>query len=891
MSRLPPILNNLDASDLAVRLFAILRLQELTGKQAIPEKLKQAAESETDPALKLYLNWLAYPETTGNDADLASLNGLLQEPSPDWPRALRLLLQANKQSAAPALEILRQADLNRLPDSLLPVLVGFYSRFGDDQDIARLESWCSHVNPAVTILAVEGLSRIQPERLRTFLYPLLTSESAGIRSRAIRLLYRWHPQEALDQMASMLDSDIVDERRAALSHAFFLPFDRIKDNLLRFMIKEEMPTLLVQAGQLLIINPDIEVAKTMATVAAETSAEKAPVISNILAQQCEFLARLGLIDSEPGEYATRLIQEARTANDQKRLAGLTQAIRAGVLQQQLGEDLPQAAAWLKNLFSLSLSPQTLLPIVESLAIIEPGFLLPHMPELLQIRDIKLQIAALSAMAMAAPAQAEKLLEQYLCSAAPSRRKTGINVLARLDKAFAQPLLLRTLARETEPELLELIETLLSDPLTREALVSLLGSAQQAEDNSRQLALIARLCGKAGQNFSAVSAACSTKSGFSTEEIMLGRAERQLETVVKSRLPEAGTEKSELFRNYQKSRPVARITLIFSALQKDTFASADLVDLLREETGVIQSFALQVAIRATELKNQKSYSPAQLLKQNLAQKIPVWVDVATALLMMSDQSARLTAPILQQRRWASWPETLFPFMLHFIGKTARPQFSTVVSSLLHHSRPEIKCYAIACLLAINPGELPEHLAELCNDENGEVADFARNAARQIQAMARHSGDSLSGKLLRIMANPINSWQNLKLPTQAAVSAAIIAFLALFLNFTRQVAPPGSAETATIAPTTAGKNTNTIHRFEHWRQPAEPGQIRVVFGRIEENYSDSLLIHSPALRAQILIRHGMGVLPLHKNQHFNGRVKIDMVNQNRIESTLQETRENR
>ncbi|MBU1105505.1 MAG: HEAT repeat domain-containing protein [Candidatus Riflebacteria bacterium] len=901
MSKLSPILNNLDANDLAVRLFTILRLQELTGKQVIPEKLKQAAESETDPALKLYLNWLAYPEIAGKDADLASLSELLKEKSPDWPQILRLLLQANRQSAAPVLEILREASLNSLPPSLLPVLVGFYSRFGDNQDISRLESWCSHPNPAATILAVEGLSRIQPDKLKDFLYPLLTSESAGIRSRAIRLLYRWHPQEALSQMSNMLDSDVVDERRAALAHAFFLPFDRIKDDLLRFMRKEEMPALLIQAGQLLIINPDIEVAKAMASVAAETSAEKAPIISNILAQQCEFLARLNLIELEPCEQAAHLIKEAQTANEQKRMASLTQAIQAGILQNQYIENLPQAAAWLKNRFSVALPIQTLLPVVEGLAVIEPVFLLPHMSELLQIQDIKVQMAALSAMAIAAPVQAEKLIEQYLCSATPARRRTGINVLARLDKTFAQPLLLRTLAQETEQELLELIETLLSDPLPRDTLVSLLGSAKQAEENSGRLALITRLCEKANQKFTEINLACNTNSGFSNEEIMLGRAEKQItagqsveqpETgKIESRSPEADKKESELVRNYQRSRPVARITLILNILQQQIFASEDLISLLHEETGVVQSFAIQVAIRAGELKKQKSCSPAQLLKQNLAQRIPVWVDIATALVMMSDQSVKLSAPILQQRRWSSWPETTFPFMLHFIGKTARPQFSAQVSKLLHHSRPEIRYFALSCLLAINPGELPEHLPELHNDEDGEVAELARNATRQIQAHPQRSLGSLSGKLFQFVAGLVNGWQNLTLLTQTAISAGIIVFLALCLIFTRQEETLSQREAVAKAPTTAGKSDITTHRFEHWHQPAEAGQVRVVFGRIEENYSDSLLIQSPALHKQLLIRHGKGVLPLRKNQHFNGKVKIDMVGVDRIESTLIENRENR
>ncbi|PKL47755.1 MAG: hypothetical protein CVV42_12090 [Candidatus Riflebacteria bacterium HGW-Riflebacteria-2] len=897
MASLSPILNNLDAEDLAVKLFAILRLQELTGSEAVPEKLRAAADKETDPALKLYLNWLAYPENTSNDVKPAELAKMLNDPRADWPRILRLLLQASRQTAPQIIAVLRQASLDSLPGNLLPVLVGFYNRFGDSQDVTLLESWCSNTNPAVTILAVEGLSRIQPDRLRNFLFPLLTSESAGIRSRAIRLLYRWHPEEALRQLISMLESDVIDERRAALANAIFLPYDLIKQDLIRFIIRESEPALLVQAGQLLIINPDLDVAKAVAAVAAASPPEKIPVLKGILDQQCEFLARIKLINEAHEAYASRLLSEASETADLQRLASLNAAIRAGQLQNET--DLRQAESLLKLKFSLNLPPQSLLPVVESLALLDPAFLQPHLPELLQISDFAIQIAALSAMAKTSPVMAEKVLEQYLCSASPQRRKTGIKVLSRLDPAFARPLLLRTLAQENERELLDQIELQLREPLPRAALIQLCRQARLTDECSERQNLLNRLCQAAG-----MTAQEATDTGetcdFSQEAIMLGRAEKSVAGAPQTVTTKTSTSESladarqrtRFIEQYQSLPAFAKIHQIIEAIGNCRLASEESKELLQSETGELQRFALQCSLVAIEQQSRRSFSPAQTLKHNLSRPVPEWIEIAACLAQMTPEAARLTAPMLQQLRWPSWPETVLPFMLRFIGLTTKPAFSASATRFLRHTRPEIRCAAISCLHAINPGDLAESLPSLAAEKDPEVAALARRTARELKAQPLMNGAAANiGKGIQKFAA---SLQQLSTVSQAALASIMVLALSIFLLANQPVTDFSTAAAESPAAgsnSQTGGNTAVIHRFEHWRQPAEVGQERVIFGRIEENFSDSLLVQSPALNMPVLIRHDHGVLPLKKNQHFNGLVKIDNVNASRIESTLLPTVESK
>ncbi|NLF97854.1 MAG: HEAT repeat domain-containing protein, partial [Candidatus Riflebacteria bacterium] len=866
--------------------------------QVIPEKLRQAAEKETDPALRLYLNWLAYPEESGIETDLAMLSELLQQKLPDWPRVLRLLLQVTRQTAKTALPIVRKANLNSLPNNLLPVLVGFFCRFGDSMDVDLLESWCSDQNPAVTILAVEGLSRIQPDRLRDFLYPLLTSESAGIRSRAIRILHRWHPEEALRQLCNMLESEIIDERRAALAHAFFLPFDRIKHDLIRFLIRESEPALLVQAGQLLIINPDIEMAKSVATVAVETSAEKAPVIKNILLQQCEFLARIKLIEERYESYTNQLLAEATNKADEKRAASLAAAIRDGQIQNE--SDLTRATALLKQKFSLDLPVQSLLPVLESLALINPAFLQPYLPKLLQIRDFKIQIAALAALAKINPVNAEQMLEQYLCSATPARRRTGIKVLARLDRDFARPLLLKTLSQETDKELLELIESQLNDPLPRETLMQLVRASRLTEECNERMLLLKRLCQSSGINpeeAEVVDADCD----FSQETIMLGRAEKQItapsvkpakQSAEDNIAANASVAENSQFANQYLSLPAyARLRLIIDAMSKQELVSEDLTDLLKQESSEFQRFALQSALTGLELSRRKNFSPVQTLKQNLSLNIPVWTEVAACLARLTPEAARLAAPSLQRMRWTSWPDALMPFALRTVSLTAKPAFSASVNNLLRHNRPEIRCAAIECLFDINPGDLIDSLPELIDDKDPEVSATACKVTQAIEDRLRPDGNATD--FSSAFSNLFYRLQKLSTLYQAAIAIVIILLFSLFLLSGQ---PYGDSGNSMPLPVKSGhfspsaKKNAPLHRFEHWHQSAEPGQERVIFGRIEENYADSLLVQSPALKATVLVRHDRGSMPLAKNQHFNGRVRIDSVNGGRIESTLLPVQEN-
>lgn len=888
MTSYSPILNNLDADDLAVRLFAILRLQELTNNQQIPEKLRQAAERESDPALKLYLNWLAYPENSEKDTDPTTLAELLKSSPPPWQKILRLLLQTNRQAAPPLLELLRNTSLSSLPQSLLPVLVGFFSRFGDERDLKLLESWCSHDNPAVTILAIEGLSRIKPDRLHNFLYPLLTSESAGIRSRAIRLLHRWHPEEALRQLVTMLESDIIDERRAALAHAFFLPFSRIKQDLIRFLIRENEPSLLVQAGQILIINPDIDVAKSVANLAVEASAEKMPVLNNILLQQCVFLARLQLINEDPQSFSQHLLTEAKARSDTRRLATLT---NCNLKLSTQTTDLTNITEQLKSMFSLDLPTETLLPVVEHLAELEPVFLTPYLPALLQFSNLDVQIASLSALARSEPAKAEKLLEQYLCSANPTRRGSGIKVLSRLDRNFAQPLLLKTLASESESELLSLLETLLSMPLPDDSLMRLIHSSNQAEPSEAREKLIDRLCQANGFKAKTLTTSNTAITGLSQEEIMLGRAERQSIskpaakslTTAEEQLP-LKNRHSLLLREYSGSRPYTKIQLIIEAISQNRLDDEELNSLLQQETNEIQRSAIQSAIVAIDLQSKKAFSPVRTLKYNLARSVPVWLEVAASLVMMNKTTAILTAPLLQQMRWKNWPENILPFVLYFIAISGRPQFSSAVTGLLAYHRSEIRCAAIDCLRSINPGELSEYLLQLATDKDQEVAALARKVSKEIENLA---GMSLGFSIFHRLQSIVNKFRDLSLTIQAALVIIGILLLSILLaisqppqaKMTVNAKQPAFAQFAGTA-----RLTEPAHRFEHWRQPAERGQIRVVFGHIEENLADGLIINSPALRSPIMIRHDLGLLPLKKNQHFNALVKIDSVDNGRIEATL-------
>ncbi len=751
-------------------------------------------------------------------------------------------------------------------------------------------------------LAVEALARIQPDSLKEMLLPLLSNQSPGIRSRAIRLLYRWYPDEAPRHLADMLNSETVDDRRAALANAFFLPFDTIKLEILRFIIKENSPVLLLQAGNLLIVNPDLEVATVTASIAISAGAEKAPVIRQILASQVEFLVRAGIVPPPAEQQTAALLATARQKLQNRQVQGTEPDEQARKLREFCAADAQGALSSLKKSFSTRLSEPVLLAATEHIAILEPEYLRPFLPELLRSKNLGIQVAALTALTRISPAQAEKLLEQYVYSADPQRRKTGFNVLSLMEKAFALPLMLRTFARETETTLLDFFCQLLPKPLDATDISTLIReSLLFPESHAQRAPYLEKLCSHYQVNLTAISEKCRQSHAFMLENVMVSRAEAETTAApvatggthapamtsmpAMPATPDADDDHNEvLVAEIAGLSVIDRFTRVraLTGSSNITFVAAEL--LLNNEKNAFTRFMLEAYLRRQTLSATPQFSPVSLLQKNLARPQPDCIEVAASLAALPDRPARLAAPLLQNRKWYAWKPEMLPLVLDFIGRTGLTVFSAPVAALIKDAQPEIRFCAIHCLERINPEELGAMLPELLNDHSPEIVAMAASLTNRINARLVSTINPLpAGKTSR-SDNYRESWfgkflQSTTSGQRYAMAGTLFAILAMTFIQT-PVEPP-----VVKAPTRVNKSVKPLQRFATLVKAPEAGEERVVFGRVVTVRADSLTIHSPVLQRRILIRSSK--LPARKeNDHFAGRVKINGIGNDTVDATLVE-----
>lgn len=894
MASIELLISNLASTDLSIRLYAILALHDLKSDKAISPALIQAAANENNPTLKLYLNWLVNPISNPGVLSSEQLISTLKNPIIDWVSVFYSLHLADRVKAKAIIGHLRHLDLKKMPPELLPMLVQFYQRFGEEEDAELLTSWCADSNPVVMSLAIEALSRIQPDRLKVLLLPLLSNSLPGIRSRAIRLLHRWYPDEAPRHLAQMLNSEDIDDRRAALANAYFLPFDSIKLELLRFLIKEDSPVLLQQAGYILIINPDLDVARITASIAINATPEKAPIIRNILEQQHDFLQKSGLIQTAPKDSAKQMLTEAlqlRQLRQQQESLQPDPDQQAQILRQKILSDPENSITLLQAEFRIDLPVPMLQAVVENLATVDPAFLRPHLPELLRSSHLPIQLAALTALARISPIHAEKLLEQYIFSATASKRKAGFHVLSLLEKAFAAPLMIKALSREHDPELMHFYAQKLPDPLETSFIEDLVKqSLQNADTHHLRTTILEELCVRHQVDFAALTSKSNSSNEFVLENIMVNRAaaealaEANNERASSFTLPSIESLKSSAASDqYTGKSSIERFLFILKAAESNQPSDAELEQIKPDEKDDLRLFFIDTILRKRNLNSNEEFSPIALLQKNFARANPDWHEVAVGLISVGRSPARLAAPLLQSRNWLAWPGAILPAVINFISLTGQPVFSAKVTGLLRHPRPEIRYCAIKCLEIINPEELRSFLPELISDQCHEIAALAKGLQKRLDArltaavMPRRS----------IQTSKTDEWHDhplVKLLTAhyqpvLAISAVLLAFL-IFMR------PDIKPVIVTTSVTNGQYTAKEIERFSAWQKPAVTGEERVVFGRVEKILADSIQIFSPALQKRVLIKCEARDFPVKENDHFNARVKIELSDNAVIKAILVE-----
>lgn len=294
---------DLRSPDPSIRFSVLSRIEDLSLSEGQLTVFRELLTREQDPGIRFHMQKVLarFSDREKGRADTSELVELLQKPDRD-EIALALMLEAVKKGEAASVAAgLRQAGWPGFSLQLLPSVLKFLKKYGSGEDVDAVAALCQHNDPRVLSAAVEALEKLSPERLREHIVPLLLNNNFGIRSRAVRILYRYDQSEALRHFESMLFASREDEKQAALFHSFFFPFKQIESLMLRYISVETDPELIEKAGLVFMANPDRQIPMRLLEARQACVGDKYQLIDSILKGVLQSLFMAGIVNAEPAQ--------------------------------------------------------------------------------------------------------------------------------------------------------------------------------------------------------------------------------------------------------------------------------------------------------------------------------------------------------------------------------------------------------------------------------------------------------------------------------------------------------------------------------------------------------------------------------------------------------------
>ncbi|MEW6709242.1 MAG: HEAT repeat domain-containing protein [Candidatus Riflebacteria bacterium] len=282
------LFSDLRSGDPSIRSSVLTRIENITWNQELIQAFSVLTQTESDPTIKLSMQLIIERVSHGaarqldKDLLIKEFSRLAADPEADFLSFAMLLETIEPDQVPLAAVALDENHWQEYSSVILPFVLKFIRRHRLSDQIEKVEKLCHHSEPQVLSAAVEVLERLNPQKIEALLVPLLTHSNYGIRSRAVRLLYRLDQQEAVKHFESMLFSQEKDEKEAAMFHAYFFPFDKIEALLLRFMTLESNPDLLKKAGFLFQVNPDAAPPLQLIEIMEGSRGSRKEIFSDIL---------------------------------------------------------------------------------------------------------------------------------------------------------------------------------------------------------------------------------------------------------------------------------------------------------------------------------------------------------------------------------------------------------------------------------------------------------------------------------------------------------------------------------------------------------------------------------------------------------------------------------
>ena len=257
---------------------------------------------------------------------------------------------------------LRELGPDLIVNETSPVIVAriirVFCRNWPEDRFDRISAYLDSQSLTLKLAALRTIVHMKPELLVNDLPALLSSKDPQIKALAIRGLVKIDKEEALNHLQALLLSADLSDRLAGIQNCPFLPFDMVKPVLLKYFAAENHPELLIRAGWILEMNPDVQVPFKLFEIAERSPARKAELVRGILNEAVKLLEKSGILGNQFAAY-TRKLQTCVSRRNALRFARqavarldaekidpeLDQTLRNSLKQQVVVDVFNEALEW------------------------------------------------------------------------------------------------------------------------------------------------------------------------------------------------------------------------------------------------------------------------------------------------------------------------------------------------------------------------------------------------------------------------------------------------------------------------------------------------------------------------------------------------------------------
>ncbi len=360
------LINDLKAPIKSFRIFALEEAIKSGASREVLEVLEQLKIEEDDGECQVLINYAIAAVTerlAGKEEKPVKKIKEQQEFLDQWniaDESARMKLLSSLPSRLPAaIRTIGPDLLAREKSSIVAArIVRTFCRYWPEEKFMLITSLLNSNSLSLRLASLRTIVHMKPELILEDLPGLLRSEDPQIKALAIRALAKIDKEEALKHLQALLLSASLSDRLAGIQNCPFLPFEMVKPVLLKYFAVENHPELLIRAGWILEMNPDVQVPFKLYEIAERSPSKKAELVKQILNDAVKLLEKSGILGNQFGLYTKKLqtwVNKRRTLRFVKRVvarlsaesipAELDELIRSNLKQPLVCEAFNEALTW------------------------------------------------------------------------------------------------------------------------------------------------------------------------------------------------------------------------------------------------------------------------------------------------------------------------------------------------------------------------------------------------------------------------------------------------------------------------------------------------------------------------------------------------------------------